>query len=55
LRQLVNKRLTLNVSLKTEENIEAAVKFFKDTIQWAGWTAAPEHTDTLDIQMSYIN
>jgi hypothetical protein len=28
--------LSLNVSLKTEEDIEAAVKFFIDTIQWAG-------------------
>jgi hypothetical protein len=34
-------------SLKTEEDIEAAVKFFNDTIQWAGWNAIAEHTDTL--------
>jgi hypothetical protein len=46
-RHLINQRLTLNVSLKTEEDIEAAVKFFKDKIQWAGWNATPEHTDTL--------
>jgi hypothetical protein len=46
-RHLINQRLTLNVSLKTEEDIEAAVKFFNDTIQWAGWNATPEHTDTL--------
>jgi hypothetical protein len=46
-RQLINERLTLNVSLKTEEDIEAAVKFFNDTIQWAGWNAMPEHTDTV--------
>jgi hypothetical protein len=45
-RQLINKRFTLNVSLKTEKDIEAAVKFFNDTIQWAGWNATPEHTDT---------
>jgi hypothetical protein len=31
---------------KTEADIEAAVKFFNDTIQWAGWNATPEHTDT---------
>jgi hypothetical protein len=46
-RQRINERLTLNVSLKTEEDIEAAVKFFNDTIQWAGWKATPDHTDTL--------
>jgi predicted enzyme related to lactoylglutathione lyase len=34
-RHLINQRLTLYVSLKTEEDIEAAVKFFSDTIQWA--------------------
>jgi hypothetical protein len=45
--QLTNERLTLNVSLKTEEDIEAAVKFFNDTIQWAGWNATPEHTETV--------
>jgi hypothetical protein len=27
---IVNKKLTLNVPLKTEEDIEAAVKFFDD-------------------------
>jgi hypothetical protein len=32
-RHLINQRLTLNVSLKTEEDIEAAVKFFNDTVQ----------------------
>jgi hypothetical protein len=35
-RHLINERLTLNVSLKTVEDIEAEVKFFNDTIQWAG-------------------
>jgi hypothetical protein len=45
-RHLINKRLTLNVSLKTEEEIEVAVKFFNDTIQWTGWKLTPEHTDT---------
>jgi hypothetical protein len=43
-RKLINERLTLNVSLKTEEDIEAAVKFFNDTIQWAGWNATTECT-----------
>jgi hypothetical protein len=46
-RHLINQRLTLNVSLKTKEDIEAAVEFFNDTVQWAVWNAAPEHTDTL--------
>jgi hypothetical protein len=46
-RHLISQRLTLNVSLKTEEDIEAAVKFFNDTLHWAGWNAMPEHTDTL--------
>jgi hypothetical protein len=32
-RQLINESLTLNVSFKTEEDTEAAVKFFNDTIQ----------------------
>jgi hypothetical protein len=30
------ERLSLNVSVKAKEDIEAAVKFFNDTIQWAG-------------------
>jgi hypothetical protein len=46
-RHLINQRLTFNVSLKTEEDIQAAVKFFNHTIQWEGWNATPEHTDTL--------
>jgi hypothetical protein len=32
-RHLINERITLNVSLKTEEDIEAPVKFFRYTIQ----------------------
>jgi hypothetical protein len=43
-RQLIKEILTLNVSFKTEKDIEAAVKFINDTIQWAGWNATPEHT-----------
>jgi hypothetical protein len=43
----VSTRLTLKVSLKTEEDIEAAVEFFNNTIQWAGWNAMPQHTDTV--------
>jgi hypothetical protein len=31
-RELINERLTLNVSLKTEEDIEAAVNVFNDTM-----------------------
>jgi hypothetical protein len=44
---LINERVNLNVSLKTEDDIEAAVKFFSSTTQWAGWNATPEHTHTL--------
>jgi hypothetical protein len=32
---------------KTEEDIEAAVKFCNDKIQWPGWNATPEYTETL--------
>jgi hypothetical protein len=39
--------LTLNIPLKTEEDIEAAVKFLNDTIQRAGWNATPEHKWTI--------
>jgi hypothetical protein len=41
------ERLTLNISLKREEDIEAAVQFSNDTVQWASRYATPEHTDTL--------
>jgi hypothetical protein len=38
------ERLSLHVSLKTEEGSEATVKFFNNTIRWAGWNAMPERT-----------
>jgi hypothetical protein len=41
---LIQQRLNLNVPLKTEADIEAAVKTFNDTVQWAGWKATPKHT-----------
>jgi hypothetical protein len=53
-RHLINQRLTLNVSLRTEEDTEAAVKFFNDTVQWAGWNTTPEHTDTLKAYYCHI-
>jgi hypothetical protein len=34
------------VPIKTEAQIEDAVKYFNDIIQWAGWTATPEATYT---------
>jgi hypothetical protein len=34
------------VPLKTEAEIEDAVKYFTDLIQWAGWTTTPETTCT---------
>jgi hypothetical protein len=43
----MNKNLTLNISLKAELYIEAAGKFFNDTLQWTCWNATPEHADTL--------
>jgi hypothetical protein len=49
LRHLINKRLALSVPPKTEEEIEAAVKLFSNTIQWAGWNAMPE--STIDITL----
>jgi DNA mismatch repair protein MutH len=36
---LIQQRLILNVPLKTEAGIEAAVKCCNDTVQWAGWKA----------------
>jgi hypothetical protein len=35
-RGLVSERLIVNIPLKSKENIEAAAKFFTDTIQSAG-------------------
>jgi hypothetical protein len=46
-RHLNTERLTLNVSFRTEENIEAAIQFLNDTTEWTGWNVTPEHTDTL--------
>jgi hypothetical protein len=46
-RCLISEKLTLNTSLKTEEDIETGVKFFNDSVQWARWNTTPEHTDTL--------
>jgi hypothetical protein len=45
-RHLITTNLTLHVPLKTEAEIEDAVKYFTDLIQWAGWTATPEITCT---------
>jgi hypothetical protein len=42
-RHLINQR----PDQRPEEDIEGAVKFFNDTVQWAGLNATPEHTDTL--------
>jgi hypothetical protein len=45
-RHIANERLNLNISLKNED-IEAAVKFFNYTMQWARWNAMRKHADTL--------
>jgi hypothetical protein len=42
---LLNERLLLNVPLKTDSDIEAAINNLKDIIQWAGWTTTPEQTE----------
>jgi hypothetical protein len=53
---LIKQRLTLDVSLKTEEDIEAAVKFFNDTVQWARLERNTRtYRYTQDIQLPYIN
>jgi hypothetical protein len=39
---LIHQQLTLQVPLKTGADIETAVQFFNDTVQWAGWMATPE-------------
>jgi hypothetical protein len=36
-RYFVSEKLSLKVPLKTEEDIEAAVKYFNDTMQWDSW------------------
>jgi hypothetical protein len=43
-RHLITTNLTLNVPLKTEAQIEDAVKYFTDLIQWVGWTDTSETT-----------
>jgi hypothetical protein len=35
----MKKKFTLIISFKTEEGTEAAVKFFNNAIQLAGWNA----------------
>jgi hypothetical protein len=45
-RHLITAALTLHVPLKTEAQIEDAVKYFNDIIQWVGWNSTPETTNT---------
>jgi hypothetical protein len=40
-KHLINERLLLQIPLKATDDIEEAVKFFTDTVQWAGWKATP--------------
>jgi hypothetical protein len=49
-KHLINERLALNVFIKTE-----AVKFFNDTVQWAGRKATQGRTDTQGMRLSHIN
>jgi hypothetical protein len=48
------ERLTLNVSLKTEEDVEAAVKFYNNAIPCAGWNAMSEHRDIQGIKLPIL-
>jgi hypothetical protein len=45
-RNIISTNLTLHVSLKTDSQIEDAVKYFNDIKQWAGWNATPDTTYT---------
>jgi hypothetical protein len=42
-RRLMNERLTLNIPIKIEEDIELGANFFNDTIQCGAWNATPEY------------
>jgi hypothetical protein len=42
---LLNERLLLNVSFKTNSDTEAAIKNFNNITQWACWTTTPEHNE----------
>jgi hypothetical protein len=46
-RNLITELLTLHIPLKTAEDIEAAVQYFSDTIQWACWNTTLEQTSPL--------
>jgi hypothetical protein len=39
------RETTIKVPFKNDSDIAAAIKNFNDTIQWAGWTTTPEHTE----------
>jgi hypothetical protein len=45
----LNQRLLLQIPLKTTDDTEEAVKFFTDTVQWAGWKANPPLPDRTGI------
>jgi hypothetical protein len=45
-RYLISTNLTLHVPLQTDSHIDEAVKYFNETIQWAGWIATPETSCT---------
>jgi hypothetical protein len=47
--------LTLYVPLQTDSQIEEAVKYFNDIIQWAGWNATPETSYTPSIHTCSIS
>jgi hypothetical protein len=45
-------RLPTSLQRETNSNVEASVKLFNDTLQWAGRKATPEHTVIL-ITLNY--
>jgi hypothetical protein len=47
-RDIINEHLQLHISLKTESDIEDAVKNFNDTIQWAAWNTTRLRLPHLD-------
>jgi hypothetical protein len=45
-REIIDRRLQLNIPLKTEEELNDAVEQFTNEIQKAAWEATPEQEDT---------
>jgi hypothetical protein len=48
-RLLFAENVSLNISLKTTADIEAAVNNFSNLIQWAGWSSTLETSNVLEV------